>query len=179
MRVSNKAKKTTCLKFLNTLFAVAGTIQSRQDAVDYMTWTYFFRRLVQNPSYYGLEGVGQADMNSFLTGLVGKSLDELELSYCLERDEDGRGVYATVLGRIASYYYLAHQTVQHFRDSLRPDMTSAQVLQVRTKGLFKFRECFFQCCEAATFLCGSGSGRPESATAKKGRLRLQTLKFFS
>ncbi len=96
-----------------------------------MTWTYFFRRLVQNPTYYGLEGAGQADMNVYLTGLVGRTLEELELSYCLEREEDGRGVYATVLGRIASYYYLAHQTVHHFRESLQPDMTTAQVIQVR------------------------------------------------
>jgi hypothetical protein len=36
-----------------------------------------------------------------------------------------------VLGRIASYYYLAHQTVHHFRESLQPDMTTAQVIQVR------------------------------------------------
>ena len=35
---------------------VAGTIGTKQEALDYMTWTYFFRRLVQNPSYYGLEG---------------------------------------------------------------------------------------------------------------------------
>ena len=28
---------------------VAGTISSKQDAMDYVTWTYFFRRLIMNP----------------------------------------------------------------------------------------------------------------------------------
>ena len=28
---------------------VAGTIGSKQDAMDYITWTYFFRRLIVNP----------------------------------------------------------------------------------------------------------------------------------
>ncbi len=36
---------------------VAGTVTTRQDAMDYLTWTYFFRRLLQNPSYYNLEGI--------------------------------------------------------------------------------------------------------------------------
>jgi len=35
---------------------VSGTITCVQDAMDYLTWTYFFRRLLQNPSYYDLEG---------------------------------------------------------------------------------------------------------------------------
>lgn len=109
---------------------VAGTIQSRQDAVDYMTWTYFFRRLVQNPSYYGMEGIQEEDMNLFLTMTVGKCLDQLELSYCIESDDDGRGIFSTVLGRISSYYYLAHQTVQHFQDNLQPDMSTKDALQV-------------------------------------------------
>lgn len=33
---------------------VAGTISSKQDAMDYITWTYFFRRLVMNPRYVSL-----------------------------------------------------------------------------------------------------------------------------
>ena len=108
---------------------VAGTIQTRQDAVDYMTWTYFFRRLVQNPSYYGMEGIEDIDLNNFLTETVGKCLDQLEMSYCIESDDDGRGIYSTVLGRIASYYYLAHQTLQHFQDNLTPQLTTLEAIQ--------------------------------------------------
>ena len=108
---------------------VAGTITTRQDALDYMTWTFFFRRLLLNPSYYGMEDVAEEGLNSFLSGVVGKALDELEMSYCLQTDEDGRTIYSTVEGRIASFYYLAHTTLQHLRDSLEQDMTTEQMLQ--------------------------------------------------
>ena len=32
-----------------------GTIRSKHDALRYLTWTYFFRRLVMNPAYYHLD----------------------------------------------------------------------------------------------------------------------------
>jgi len=55
--------------------------------MDYMTWTYFFRRLVMNPSYYELEDTDHESINKYLSELVEKATYELETSGCLEIDE--------------------------------------------------------------------------------------------
>ena len=109
---------------------VAGTIGSKQEALDYMTWTYFFRRLVQNPSYYGLDGLDESNLNVFLTDIVDKALNTLKDSSCIAYDEDDMGLISSNLGKIASYYYLSHLTVQHFKDSLSGNMTLEDVLMV-------------------------------------------------
>ena len=66
---------------------VAGTITSKQDAMDYVTWTYFFRRLIMNPSFYQLEETSSDAVNTFLSRVVAKSLAELESSYCIEVED--------------------------------------------------------------------------------------------
>ena len=68
---------------------VSGTITSKQEAMDYITWTYFFRRLLMNPSYYDLDSVAHEDVNKYLSNVVQGCVSDLERSSCLEVDEVG------------------------------------------------------------------------------------------
>ncbi|XP_036173870.1 activating signal cointegrator 1 complex subunit 3 isoform X2 [Myotis myotis] len=107
-----------------------GTITSKQDAMDYITWTYFFRRLIMNPSYYNLSDVSHDSVNKFLSFLIEKSLVELEHSYCIEIGEDNRSIEPLTYGRIASYYYLKHQTVKMFKERLKPECSTEELLSI-------------------------------------------------
>eukprot|EP00096_Caligus_rogercresseyi_P011658 TRINITY_DN4662_c0_g1_i1.p1 TRINITY_DN4662_c0_g1~~TRINITY_DN4662_c0_g1_i1.p1 ORF type:complete len:616 (+),score=171.71 TRINITY_DN4662_c0_g1_i1:57-1850(+) len=108
---------------------VAKTIGSRQEALDYLSWTYFFRRLLRNPSYYGLEGVDDGNFNGFLTNIVDSVVDTLGASGCLEASEEDDGsLAASFIGRVASYYYLSHETVALLKDAIRGNMSIQDVL---------------------------------------------------
>jgi 3-dehydroquinate dehydratase-2 len=56
----------------------AGTIACRQDGVDYLTWTFLYRRLPQNPNFYNLLGTSHRHLSDFLSELVDGTLADLE-----------------------------------------------------------------------------------------------------
>ncbi|KAJ2158555.1 activating signal cointegrator 1 complex subunit 3 [Coemansia sp. RSA 552] len=100
----------------------SGAITSAQDAVDYLSWTYLYRRLRQNPTYYGVEDSSEAGVNKYLSKLVMDCFGDLERAQCINIDFNylqGRvAVTATPLGRIASRYYLSHATMLTFATRL-------------------------------------------------------------
>lgn len=119
----------------------AETITTKQDALDYLTWTFFFRRLHKNPSYYGLEIsaeehntiAAQQMANDYMISLVDKSLGELAESKCLEMYPNGN-IDSTPLGKIMSYYYLSHRTIRHLVKNAKRDATFADVLSWMSSG---------------------------------------------
>ena len=150
---------------------------SKQDALNYLTWTYFFRRLLMNPNYYNLESIEGNAINDYLSELVQKTvkdrlqglqkthfsikfnenslefvlfytkkyllmilknfgalIKELSLSGVVEIDEDDNNqLYATGLGKIASFYYLQHLTARHFARTIVPTLSIAELMQILTE----------------------------------------------
>jgi activating signal cointegrator complex subunit 3 len=94
----------------------ANTMKSIQDGIDYLTWTFFFRRLLRNPSYYGLGDVTPESVSKFLSTVIEGTVFSLQRSGCVT--QEGGNVTPTTLGRIAAYYYLSHKTISIFGSEL-------------------------------------------------------------
>lgn len=118
---------------------VTKTVENKQDAVDYLTWTFLYRRMTQNPNYYNLQGenpqdgfytcshVGTAQLSfaffpsgmshrhlsDHLSELVEQTLTDLEQSKCISI-EDEMDVMPLNLGMIAAYYYINYTTIGWF-----------------------------------------------------------------
>ncbi|KAM3413528.1 putative helicase mug81 [Cercospora zeina] len=113
----------------------AETIATKQDALDYLTWTFFFRRLHKNPSYYGLEIsaeenntiAAQQAANDYMIEMVDNSLNELAESKCITIMPNG-DIDPTPLGKIMSYYYLSHKTIRTLTEHAKPTATFEDVL---------------------------------------------------
>lgn len=113
-----------------------GRIQSLQDAVEYLTWTYYFRRLIKNPSYYGTDA--EETLNTFILAQLRQVLMDLETHACIESTETG--FRPTYLGKIASFYYLNYQTVHQLETGLSSTPNSEAELLKLISSVSEFAE---------------------------------------
>jgi pre-mRNA-splicing helicase BRR2 len=117
---------------------VTKTIESVQDAVDWITWSLLYRRLIQNPAYYRLSGVTQRHLSDHLSELVETTLQELQKAKCVS--VEGEDLVAPLnLGMIACYYNVNYATIDMFNNSLNGS-TKIKVSEIREKGRKKKEE---------------------------------------
>lgn len=106
----------------------AETIKSKQQVMDYLAWTFLYRRLHRNPSYYELEDASQSTIDNYLSSVVSKSLEDLQTSRCIEIVKNK--LHPTNLGKIASYYYLSHKTIRNFCTKIKPTSNTHAILRL-------------------------------------------------
>ncbi|RCK67321.1 Antiviral helicase SLH1 [Candida viswanathii] len=114
----------------------AGTIKTRQEAMDFLTWTFLYRRAHNNPVYYNITDVSQYGISQYLAKLIDLAIDNLVESKCVYTagaDE----LHATPFLDISSYYYLSHLTMRNFVKNVKPEL--------------EFRDCLRILCEAAEY----------------------------
>lgn len=63
-------------------------IHTKQDCIDYLTYSYLYRRIHANPSFYGLKEVSGEEISVFLTDLVEDSLKVMSESHMIEISEN-------------------------------------------------------------------------------------------
>ena len=110
----------------------AQTIESKQEAIDWLTWTFFYRRLASNPAYYGLEDADHDQVSAFLSDMVEDALSELNTSKMVEIGEDDMELSILNLGLISSHYAISYLTMQTFALSLTERTKLKGLLEIVT-----------------------------------------------
>ncbi|KAJ5974321.1 hypothetical protein N7481_011531 [Penicillium waksmanii] len=108
------------------------TVSSTQDAVDWMTYTYFYRRLLANPSFYGLADVSHEGLSTFLSELVENTLKELSEAKIIDLDEEDDTVSPLNAAMISAYYNISFITMQTFLLSLSSRTKLKGILEIVT-----------------------------------------------
>ncbi|GAT28918.1 pre-mRNA splicing helicase [Aspergillus luchuensis] len=108
------------------------TIGSTQDAIDWMTHTYFYRRLLANPSFYGLADVSHEGLSTFLSELLENTLKELSDAKIVDLDEEDDSVSPLNAAMIGSYYNISFITMQTFLLSLSARTKLKGILEIVT-----------------------------------------------
>jgi pre-mRNA-splicing helicase BRR2 len=108
------------------------TIQSTQEALDWLTYTFFYRRLLANPSFYGLNDTSHEALSTYLSELVETTLKELTEAKIIDLDEEDDSVTPQNPAMIAAYYNISFITMQTFLLSLTQRTKLKGMLEIVT-----------------------------------------------
>lgn len=84
---------------MNTEIA-SGNIKSIQEAIDWITWSYLYRRIIKNPNYYEISGKSGQHINDYLSELIEDTVAELAEVGCIAVDENEMDLKINNLGMI-------------------------------------------------------------------------------
>ena len=108
---------------------VSHTVNSMQDAVEWLTWFYFYRRLPQNPNYYSIAGLSDEQMSEFVSVLTENTVDELVKAGLVEQHEDG-SLSSLNLGILSTHLFINYQTTELFALSITAKTKRRGLLQI-------------------------------------------------
>lgn len=110
-----------------------GTVANMQEAVKWLSYTYLFVRMRKNPLVYGMNWNATHDdpnLGQRRHEILQIAAKKLHKSQMIIYDERTGLLVSKDLGRIASNYYILHNSVEIFNQQMTPNMTEADALSL-------------------------------------------------
>jgi pre-mRNA-splicing helicase BRR2 len=112
---------------------VLGSIQTMDEAIDWLGYTFLYVRMLQNPSLYGIDDrlvLEDPSLDIRRRDLIHTAATLLEKSHLIRYDRKAGSLQATPLGRVSSQYYISYASMGVYSRSLRPHMSEIELLRL-------------------------------------------------
>ena len=112
---------------------VAGNVKSLEEAIDWLSFTYFYVRVLVSPDLYKVPQMEEDEtFKQFRTNLVHTVFHILSEQNMLLYDESSGVVVPTELGRIASYFYIKYETMNIYNQELSEKVSIIDIFKIFT-----------------------------------------------
>ncbi|KAK6461928.1 RNA helicase-related protein required for pre-mRNA splicing [Scheffersomyces coipomensis] len=120
---------------------VLGTIENREDVVQWLGYTYLYIRMLRSPALYHV-GVDIEDDKSLYWkrhDLAHSALTILQQNKLVQYDAESGNLVGTELGRIASHFYINYRTINMYNTQLKPWLSEIELIKIFSKsGEFEY-----------------------------------------
>jgi pre-mRNA-splicing helicase BRR2 len=110
------------------------TVETLTDAVDYLTWTFYYHRLTQNPNFYSLSGTTVRHISDHLSELVENTVTELQENKLLTLEEE-INIIPLNLGMISSFYGISSTTIDMMSTALTEKAKVRGIVDILTTAM--------------------------------------------
>ncbi|CDJ67229.1 LOW QUALITY PROTEIN: hypothetical protein ENH_00032560 [Eimeria necatrix] len=122
-----------CLPDMLNAEIVLGSVRSREDAVHWLGYTYLYVRMLKAPSLYGVPPelvLGDKLLEQYCINLADSALKTLDRHFLIKYDKRTGTIHVTAMGRVASHYYIKHQTIAVYNEHLKPTLSDIELLRL-------------------------------------------------
>ena len=104
-------------------------ISNKQECIDWLTWTFFYRRLIKNPNFYYLNSIDPEKFNEYLSELIISVLEDLKSIGFLEIEDDNSFDILNP-GIISAFYDVDVLTVYNFFLEVKKNLGFRDVIKI-------------------------------------------------
>jgi activating signal cointegrator complex subunit 3 len=145
---------------------VNGTITNIKEAASWLSYTFLFVRMTQNPIAYGIpreETFDDPQLDKKRFELVTDAASTLDHCMMVRYDKKSGNLAVTDLGRVASHYYIKHGTIEAFNSMLTSHMSESEALhvlcssaefdQLKVRTYMRMYVCMCVCVYVCMYVC--------------------------